>query len=285
MKKINYKVVNMYFKPFMKYFVFISFSVVHIFCLNAYSQYETNLFCESEQSHKIYNFTKNKLQSTNQLTVTTWNVYKYGKQGVFNDIRKLYQQSDLLLIQEAVHTPAWEKVFVSYMPNMNWVMYKSFCQNSNTDATGVLIGTKAPLAYPKTLLSPGTEPILNTHKASGVGYLQIQNKNILIVNTHALNFNLGTDFENHIDQIIQVIRNHAGPVVWGGDFNTWNDSRMSYLLSETKKIGLYQALPHNDNRFLKLDHVFYRGLSHQGTTILEKTTSDHDAVQSIFTLD
>jgi len=261
------------------------FTMINIFCNSAFSQIETNPLCASTESHKSYNKIENKLDSVRKLTVTTWNVYKYGKQGVFTDIQKLHQQSDLFLIQEAVHTPAWEKSFTSYMPDMNWVMYKSFCQNSNTAATGVLIGARSNLNAVQNLLSPGTEPILNTHKASGLGYLTIANKKILVVNTHALNFNLGSDFENHIDQVVERIKQHIGPVIWGGDFNTWNGVRMTYLMKKTAEAGLFHAKPINDNRFLQLDHIFYRGLSQQRTTVLDYETSDHYPVQTVFTIE
>lgn len=265
--------------------VFILLTVVSGFAHKAFSQNETNLFCLSNASYKVYNQIESKLSSSKKITVTTWNVYKYGKQGVFKDIQKLYQQSDLLLIQEAVHTPAWENSFTSYMPEMSWVMYKSFCQNSSTAATGVLIGARSNLNAVQNLLSPGTEPVLGTHKASGVGYITVANKKVLIINTHALNFNLGEDFENHIDQIVERIKLHTGPVIWGGDFNTWNNIRTEYLVKKASEVGLFHAHPAQDDRFLKLDHIFYRGLSQQRTTILNYETSDHYPVQTVFTVD
>jgi endonuclease/exonuclease/phosphatase (EEP) superfamily protein YafD len=151
--------------------------------------------------------------------------------------------------------------------------FKSFCWGDS--ANGVLTGSRFPLERNTAVISPGTEPIASTPKVSGYSQIKIDNKIVHIINTHALNFNSGSLFETQIDQLVRFIGTLQGPVIWAGDFNTWNPLRKSYLNEQTAKVGLVHDVPTNDDRFLILDHIYVRGFSVIKTEVVSEKSSDH----------
>ena len=44
---------------------------------------------------------------------------------------------------------------------------------------------------------------------------------LLVVNVHAINFVMLHTFEAFIKQLISAMKNHHGPILLAGDFNTW----------------------------------------------------------------
>lgn len=233
---------------------------------------DTSYLCSSERNQLNFN-THIQSQNKSTLTVLTWNAHKFADTQYFIDIKKLSQNSDLIFIQEAMHSSGWQNAFASHMP-FDWSFYKSFC--TNNQATGVLTGSRYPLMTPRTILTTGTEPLSFTPKVSGVSFIEFQNKKIMLINTHALNFNLGSDFEDQIDQIIEMISQTNLPIIWAGDFNTWSPGRRSYLFNQAISQGLDPLIPKNDSRTLQLDHILVRGFRSLNTKVLDQfKSSDH----------
>jgi endonuclease/exonuclease/phosphatase (EEP) superfamily protein YafD len=215
-------------------------------------------------------------QST--LKVLTWNAHKFADTQYFIDIKKLSQISDLIFVQEALHSSGWQNAFASHM-SFDWSFHKSFCIDNQ--ATGVLTGSRYPLITPRTILTTDTEPLSFTPKVSGISFIEFQNKKIMMINTHALNFNLGYDFENQIDQIIEMISQTNLPIIWAGDFNTWSPGRRSYLFNQAISQGLDPLIPKNDLRALQLDHILVRGFRSLNTKVLDQfKSSDHFPVMT-----
>lgn len=219
-----------------------------------------------------------KSAEKSSLTVLSWNAHKLGDTQFFIDLKKLSQVSDLVFIQEAMHSSGWQNAFASHMP-FDWSFHKSFC--SGDQATGVMTGSRFPQITPRTLTSSGVEPISFTPKVSAVSYIVFQNKKVMLINTHALNFNLGTDFEDQIDQLIEMISQTDAPIIWSGDFNTWSAGRRSYLFNQAISQGLDPLIPHSDSRTLKLDHILVRGFRSVKTKVLDQfKSSDHYPVMT-----
>src|SRR5690606_32748181 len=120
------------------------------------------------------------------------------------------------------------------------------------------------------------EPILRTPKMSLISVFAIKNcpAQLMVVNTHAINFVRNSQFNFDIEKIAAKIKNHNGPLVWAGDFNTWNKGRMRKLRSVAKRLGLAFAKLKNF-QFVKkfagnpLDHILYRGLSFVSGEVLK----------------
>lgn len=209
-----------------------------------------------------------------EFTVLSWNAHKYADSNYFNDLKKLSESADVIMLQEVLHSKDWQTAFLSSLP-FSFTFYKSFCTKEN-QATGVQNGARFPLFNNSILVSPGQEPFTNTPKVSGVSRVEIPGYgSVLMVNTHALNFNPGKSFKRHIDQIASYIATQSGPVIWAGDFNTWNSNRQNYLDQKTKALALKHVNPVNDNRTQILDHIYVRGFIVVNAEVLKQTSSDH----------
>lgn len=241
----------------------------------AFAQAEDNSVLCSNEAMKQISFSKQIIprpRDPSEITLISWNAHKLADKQFFYDLQNLSHQADILMVQEAVHTTNWQNAFQGYMP-FAFNFYKSFCWNDN--ANGVLTGARFNLENNVPLLSPGTEPGSFTHKVSGYSQIRINNQVVHLMNTHALNFNVGISFEDQIDQIVTFLAQVKGPIIWAGDFNTWNPLRSDYLNKQTAKIGLTHIIPLADDRFLTLDHVYARGFVAAKTEVLDFKSSDH----------
>lgn len=242
---------------------------------------DISYLCSTNRNQLSFNLSilpLEKLPEKPSLTVLSWNAHKLGDIQFFIDLKKLSQISDLVFIQEAMHSSGWQNAFASHMP-FDWSFHKSFC--SGDQATGVMTGSRFPQITPRTVTSTGVEPISFTPKVSAVSYILFQNKKVMLINTHALNFNLGTDFEDQIDQLIEMISQTDAPIIWSGDFNTWSAGRRSYLFNQAISQGLDPLIPHSDSRALKLDHILVRGFRSVKTKVLDQfKSSDHYPVMT-----
>ncbi len=217
-----------------------------------------------------------------RLRLIVWNVYKGGKPGLATDFQDLSQSAQLVLLQEATDHPKFMTELSNANESISWAMARSFYQERAGSFTGVATGsTVKPLAQ-KKLLSPVSEPITNTPKSTLVsdfamvtpdGYVE----RVRVVNMHAINFVGNFSFMLHIKQVIRAIREHDGPVIFAGDFNTWSPWRTWFLHQAAKRLGLSQA-HHSPGLFLTLDYIFTRGFKRISTEYPGRPikSSDHE---------
>ncbi len=217
----------------------------------------------------------------NTLTLVTWNAHKYLDKNYFYDLKEIGFNSDVLMVQEAMHSTGWQAAFASHF-NFSFSFFKSFCTKENL-ATGVQTASRFQLLDNKNIVSSDTEPVTFTPKATGLSHIEVEGHGrVFLVNTHALNFNLGSLFERQIDLVASYIAAEKGPVIWAGDFNTWSPARKAYLNMKTKGLGLAHVVLSNDSRNLVLDHIYVRGFSVVSAQVLMKqTSSDHQPLQAV----
>ncbi len=237
--------------------------------------------CHDENRVQLSFSNSVKTREAETISVVIWNAHKLDDAQFFPDLVGLSQNADLILLQEALHNDELQNKFAIQIP-MDFSFFKSFCTLTNT-ATGVLTASRFKLENNLALISPDTEPITFTPKVSGYSAIEIPGiGKIHILNTHALNFNMGSAFERQMTQLAEFINSLQGPVIWAGDFNTWSPGRRKQLFSLAQKAGLTPLLPRNDSRFLKLDHFFIRELEPQEIIILDNLkSSDHFPVKLI----
>ena len=133
------------------------------------------------------------------------------------------------------------------------------------------------------------EPWLRSPKASLIAFYNIENQQeqLLVANVHGINFTMSSKpFKQQINDILNIIGEHQGPIILAGDFNTWNKTRTHFLQQATEQHGLSQA-PFQKDKLKSfagwpLDHVFYRGLTLQTTHVIEVTSSDHNLLHAHF---
>lgn len=213
------------------------------------------------------------------ISVITWNAQKYSDDRFLSDLQRVSETADIVLVQEALHSTQHQNEFSWNFP-FHFSFHKSFCMPNN-HATGVINSARFELFNNLTFPSPDQELLIFTPKVSAYSQVVVNGKLIHLINTHALNFNLGGPFERQIYQIAKFISKLSGPVVWAGDFNTWNLPRKNYLTNITKALGMKHLSPGKDPRRLILDHVFVRGLVASKTEVLLEKSSDHYPLRTI----
>ena len=213
-----------------------------------------------------------------------WNVYKGSRPGWTTDFKTVSQGIDLILLQEVCLKNKDREVFG--ITGMGGTFARSFSYHEKTlRETGVMtLSAVRPLSA-AAFLSRFKEPLTHTPKVSLVTEYAIQNfkQKLLVVNIHGINFVKSAAFKSQVLDLGKKINVHKGPVIFAGDFNTWNRKRSLILNGIIKKLGMKKAFFHPDSRTRRfshfLDHVFYKGLNIKQTRIFDEIqSSDHKAM-------
>jgi len=209
-------------------------------------------------------------------SLLNWNVEKAKDPSLVSEFAELARLSDLIFLQEAVPLKKTQTV-------IEQSLFEAFVRGyvQNEVETGVLTLARTPHLVHCQLLA--TEPWLRTPKATSVTLYPLADSDdtLLTVNLHAVNFSFGvTAYQGQLDKAAELIRGHEGPVIFGGDLNTWSDRRQGVLDSLADELGLIPipfSPDHRTTQFGKpLDHLFVRGLAWQSTKTRKVSTSDHN---------
>ncbi|MES2802492.1 MAG: endonuclease/exonuclease/phosphatase family protein [Bdellovibrionota bacterium] len=238
------------------------------------AQANPSALCETNAADSLVRFSNGIRASTKEtIQVLTWNVLKFKRESSFLDFVNLSNQADVAFIQEATHSINLQNQTAQKV-SMDWTFFKSFCREYG--ASGVQTGSRYPQIQADAVLAPAVEPVVNTPKVTGFSVVEISGHKVLLINVHGLNANKGLDFEKHMDQIYNVAVKFDGPIIWAGDFNTWNPARMAYLKNKGQALGMTLLVPEMDIRKLKLDHILVRGFKIKSVKILDTyVSSDH----------
>lgn len=205
--------------------------------------------------------------------IVNWNIYKGGKAGMARDFAILSVGADVALLQEAIDTPDLISEISNANPELAWNMVRAF-QNGD-HFTGVATGSRIKALRIEGHHSVVREPIVNTPKTMMVTEYAISNspQTLLILNIHAINFVLNSQYKKQVRQLIEIVKNHMGPLLIAGDFNTWNSGRKTYLDQSLRSIGVEQLLLKNQQT---LDHAYVRDLSASVAEVITGVrSSDH----------
>lgn len=192
-----------------------------------------------------------------------WNVQKRTQKETFlTYLHELHQRYDIdmLMLQEA-KTDLYNKLDLkaySYVLAPNIQTKKALF--------GVLTAAKSHCHHHQSYVTHAKESLWATHKS--VLYTQhlLPNEAILLaVNIHAINFMPNLWFKKELDQLFESVKEHKGPLLIAGDFNSWNKKRITYLYDFAEKLDLsfvdFDDVHHVKSVMkYKLDHVLYRGL-------------------------
>ena len=209
-------------------------------------------------------------------SLLNWNVEKAKHPDLISAFSDFAKRSDLIFLQEAVPLRKTETV-------IEQSLYKAFVRGyiQNETDTGVLTLARVPHLVHCHLLA--TEPWLRTPKATSVTLYPLANSDqtLLTVNLHAINFSFGvTAYAAQLNAVAGLIAAHRGPVIFGGDLNTWSQRRQRTLEALASDLNL-TAVPfspdYRTTRFNRvLDHLYVRGLTWRTTQTLPVITSDHN---------
>lgn len=209
-------------------------------------------------------------------SMLSWNVEKAQHPDLITEFAAYAERSDLIFLQEAVplkknHTVIAQSLYEAFV--------RGYVQNEID--TGVLTLARTPHLVHCHLLA--TEPWLRTPKATSVTLYPLagSNASLLTINLHAVNFSFGVkEYRFQLEAAAELMRAHRGPVIFGGDLNTWSDRRQTTLDALADELGLTAVSfspDHRTSRFGRpLDHLYVRGLTRQSSEIVQVETSDHN---------
>jgi endonuclease/exonuclease/phosphatase (EEP) superfamily protein YafD len=210
------------------------------------------------------------------IRLVNWNIQKGDDPRWTTDLAKLEGDSDLIILQEVpLESDAWGATAAD--------QFRSFSPGYRTRQalTGVMtVSSSRPLTQCNFV---SVEPWIRSPKATVITEYGLTNtdQTLLVVNIHAINFTLGTDaFHEQFRQAVSVLKEHVGPILLSGDFNTWHARRSEVLKEMTGSLDLKMLDYDEDHRkrFLgqPLDHIYVRGLEVLEATTLQVDSSDHN---------
>ena len=210
-----------------------------------------------------------------------WNVHKNNQKdpGFQSFLHKEVEKRgiDIILFQEASFRDNnhFELADFSYDAAANLEFRREFY--------GVLTASKMESSYAKAYLSEGRESVLGPHKSLLLSnYLFEDGSSLLILNVHAINFRENQRYTKELERFLDLLKEHKGPMILAGDFNSWNKQRMDKLQKVAQRLSL-TAVPFEKTGKVKsfmgkeLDFVFYRELELLEAEVMdEHKLSDHN---------
>ncbi len=215
-------------------------------------------------------------------TFLNWNVEKAQHPGLVAEFAAYAERSDLIFLQEAVPLKKNQTV-------IEQSLFEAFARGyvQNEIETGVLTLARVPHLVHCHMTA--IEPWLRTPKATSVTLYPLRNSKyaLLTVNLHAVNFSFGIeDYSAQLEAIAALMRPHPGPIILGGDFNTWSERRLravEQLAAELQLTPVPFSPDHRTTTFGNpLDHIYVRGLTWQSTEARPVSTSDHNPLFATF---
>lgn len=221
-----------------------------------------------------------------ELRVLSWNLHKGAEAGWHADLAHFAATSDLLLIQEAVLTADLQRVLAG--AGFDWHLAGAFALDRSE--MGVLSAARVPAA--SACVQRAFEPLLQLPKATLIARYALDRGNdetLAVANLHSINFALGLGaYRAQLEALEHELVSHHGPVIVGGDFNTWNSDRLAAVHDTMQRLGLVPVLPSDDtrSRFLghQVDFIFIRGLEVVHAHAPPVTSSDHNPLRATLRL-
>lgn len=219
------------------------------------------------------------------IRVLSWNLHKGVDKGWQRDLADFAGQHDLLLLQEAVLLPPLSEVLDQ--SGHGWLMAGAFSWGGVE--RGVMTAARVPALDGCTTRT--FEPLFPIPKSALITRYALRGTEatLAVANLHGVNFSLGVGhLREQIEGVAAELARHSGPVVLGGDFNTWSQARHAVLVEIAERLGLTAVALVEDGRKrvfgLALDHLFVRGLSVLQARAPEVASSDHNPIMVTLSL-
>lgn len=219
--------------------------------------------------------------------VLCWNVYKQNTkhQGFTPFVQRLMREKELdfLLLQEANFRD--DRHFT--LPNF------AFDAAANLEFRGefygVLSASRVESKSAQAYLTEGKESLIGTHKSLLLSTYPFEDgTTLLILNIHAINFRENRRYNRELERFLELIRQHQGPMIIAGDFNTWNKKRIQKLHEVREELSL-DTVPFKRLDKVKsfmgnhLDFIFYRGVELLEFSVYkDHAVSDHNPLFAQF---
>lgn len=229
-----------------------------------------------------------------QINIFVWNMYKGAIPEWKEDYVQLVKFFDILLLQEMWMDGAMKSVIMSD-DTYNYHMATSFydTKRGNTPS-GVAIASYVEPELTFYQRSKYREPFIKTPKMSLFADFALKgmDKKLRVVTLHAINFVGKRKLRHQLNQIRNKIKNYDGPVVLGGDFNTWSKKKIKVMRKMARQAGLTEVKfdKWGAKRLSKfgniLDYIFVKGVKVIDSHVFHKIkSSDHKAMSVTISID
>lgn len=217
-----------------------------------------------------------------QIHVLIWNAFKGSKRGFKRDATQLMRNKDLTLFQECVLEDEFQKL-ISQNDQLEVHFAKSWGSN------GVCTSSQVASLDTLAIKTEVRELFVFTPKSTLITTYPMRDRedqliDLMVINVHMINFRAVFAFQKQLEQMREALREHQGPVLVAGDFNTWMRARERRVEKFLAEFGL-QEVSFQKNKGLRdpraltfgvLDRAFIRGLEVMHTEVYEEVdSSDH----------
>ncbi|HAR44465.1 MAG TPA: endonuclease/exonuclease/phosphatase family protein [Bdellovibrionales bacterium] len=222
-----------------------------------------------------------------EIRMLVWNIYKGGKSGfnsVFADLNK-FIRPDIIVLEEAALT---DKILpaLQSLGDFGWELGANFLLKSGIP-TGPVIGSAVQATQVRFHRTEETEPVVNTPKTTVIVEFPLEgsDETLLVAGIHGINFTNDLVFEKQLTEIAKHFQVHRGPVVFAGDFNIWNRTRLEMAMRIAEANGLLRAPWEEDGVdpiHYQLDDAYTRGVTMETAQVwsegVKDVGSDHPAL-------
>ncbi len=269
-----------------------NFYLVLIIIMSFYAQPTFALILTSPvkvgDAHVKLNHSSSDKLNPESIKVFVWNIYKGGKKGFKEDFIEYGSDRDIFMVQEMLEKDVVMSA-IAELPHIRFDVGISFKYRfkKGRPYSGTMIGSRVKPSYIALSRSQNKEPIALTYKVLTIGKYPIENhEDLLIINIHGMNITNNKAFYRQIDDAINTMINHKGPIIFAGDFNTNRQKRIDYLQRNlVERLGFINMEFRNDERMksaitnLTIDLSFIRGLTIIDAEVLKDLdSSDHKAM-------
>ena len=216
------------------------------------------------------------------IDLLVWNIYKGGLLGWRIDLQRYMQGRDVVLLQEGILNNDMRAEFDASRKHQ-YTFATSFVFKTSGHATGVVTGATVPADEVIFQRSEGRELVGFSPKMVLINKFPLAGKkqDLMTINIHALNTVSWKKMGAQVLNALRVAKDHDGPVIFAGDFNTWSKKKEEFLKRSMKRAGFKEVIFHNgDERMYvfgrPLDYIFVRDLRVKTSGVLtDATGSDH----------
>ncbi|MDQ3099292.1 MAG: endonuclease/exonuclease/phosphatase family protein [bacterium] len=228
------------------------------------------------------------------LRIVSWNTYKGNRPEYRDNLLKQISNADLILLQEFRQSQAFDSFHQQIFETSNALLAVSYyTMRMRISPTGVCTVATAKSLQSIVVTSRSLEPLTRTPKMALCTWYPLNNSQnilraLLVMNCHGINFRLRRSFRDQVSQLREQLLEHTGPIIFVGDFNTWETGREKILDTMAEELHLTRV---NFPKGIKhvgghqLDRVYIRGGSTQNVSVIVNTrASDHALLSFEFTI-
>lgn len=236
-----------------------------------------------DDNHVMHSMGQASLPTLNstKLSILSWNIYKGRKTDYRKAFAAMAKGRDLIMLSEAT---TGSPVSDSFKAITGWEWHLAASFNMKNDiAAGTVLGSAARPSNVHYYRTKDIEPFVKSPKATILAYYAIPGsaKKLLAISIHGINWDGDDALERQLNMILPEIKAHNGPVVFAGDFNTKNPSRVALAKRVLATAGLKQVPWENPLKKKQLDDAFTRGMSIKRARLVHDWIdkgSDHPAI-------